>query len=102
LDVKDVVLAGHSLGALMACAYAARADASAVRRVVLISPARGYGRDAQAAERVRSERTEALRTLGVPGMAARIDQRLLSTQASSEQREWVRWNTSRLNEEGYL
>lgn len=103
LEVQRCVLVGHSLGALMACAFAAE-HPDQVERLVLISPARGYGGEGQQAEseRVRRERTEALDTLGVAGLAARIDQRLLSPQADAAAREWVRWNTARLNPQGYL
>lgn len=103
LDVHRCVLVGHSLGALTACAYAAMADAQTVPRLVLISPAGGYAGEGQSEtrERVRRERLGALRTAGVAGLAARIDQRLLSAQASPAAREWVRWNASRLHPEGY-
>jgi pimeloyl-ACP methyl ester carboxylesterase len=102
LGVRRCVLVGHSLGALMACAYAARPDQVQVERVVLISPARGYGDDAVAAERVRRERAEALKNKGVAGIAAAIDQRLLSAQASQQAREVVRASAARLNPQGYL
>lgn len=101
LGVQRCVLVGHSLGALMACAYAAR-QPQAVERLVLISPARGYGASAEEAARVRRERGEALRTQGVAGVAAKIDQRLLSPNATEAQRAWVRWNTTRLVPQGYL
>jgi pimeloyl-ACP methyl ester carboxylesterase len=102
LGIERCVLVGHSLGALMACAYAARKERIGLQRVVLISPAGGYGDDAAAAERVRRERTQALETKGVEGIAAVIDQRLLSSGASEEAREWVRWNAARLHPQGYL
>ncbi|MCG2594282.1 alpha/beta fold hydrolase [Ramlibacter sp. XY19] len=102
LGVQRCVLVGHSLGALMACAYAARADKVQVERLVLISPARGYGDDAAAAERVRRERGEALKNKGVAGIAAAIDQRLLSPQAGAQARELVRASAARLNPQGYL
>jgi pimeloyl-ACP methyl ester carboxylesterase len=102
LDVQRCVLVGHSLGALMACAYAARTERIAIERVVLVSPARGYGANLAEAERVRRERTQALQTLGVEGIAARIDQRLLSAKAGDEARTWVRWSAARLNPAGYL
>lgn len=101
LDVPRCVLVGHSLGALMACAFAAR-HPQQVQRLVLISPARGYGHDAREADRVRRERGDALRSRGVAGLAAAIDQRLLSAQAAEPAREWVRWNTARLQPAGYL
>jgi pimeloyl-ACP methyl ester carboxylesterase len=101
LDLRRCVLVGHSLGALMACAYAA-AHPDAVQRLVLVSPARGYGNDTQQADKVRRERGEALRSKGVAGIAAAIDQRLLSPLADAAAREWVRWNAARLHPEGYL
>jgi len=100
LEVRRCVLAGHSLGALVACAYAARGNGD-VDRVVLISPARGYGQDAAEAARVRKQRLDALETQGVAGIAARIAQRLVSAQASEAAREWVRWNAARLDPRGY-
>lgn len=102
LEVSRCVLVGHSLGALMACAYARLPQAVAIERLVLISPARGYGGSPEDAARVRRDRTDALNTQGVEGLAARIPQRLLSAQASDDAREWVRWNSARLQPRGYL
>ncbi|MDW5443615.1 alpha/beta hydrolase [Polaromonas sp. SM01] len=104
LDVRRCVLVGHSLGALMAAAYVRDMGASRVARVVFISPAGGYGGAAQAAasERVRTDRREALHTLGVDGLAERIAQRLLSPAADAAARAWVQWNTARLQPAGYL
>lgn len=102
LGVQRCVLVGHSLGALMACAYAAREDKVEVDRVILVSPARGYGDDAAAAERVRRERTEALHKKGVSGLAAAIDQRLLSSGATPAARQAVRGTAAQLQPEGYL
>ncbi|MDR3453269.1 MAG: alpha/beta hydrolase [Rhodoferax sp.] len=104
LDVYRCVLVGHSLGALMACAYARGLGASRVARVVLISPAGGYGAAGQVAarDRVRSERRAALKTLGVEGLAERISQRLLSPAADAAAKAWVQWNAARLQPAGYL
>ncbi|WP_309679962.1 alpha/beta hydrolase [Polaromonas sp.] len=104
LGISRCVLVGHSLGALMACAYARGLGASRVARVVLISPAGGYGAAAQTAARarVRSERREALHTLGVKGLAERIPHRLLSPAADAAARAWVQWNSARLQPAGYL
>lgn len=104
LQIHRCILVGHSLGALMAVAYARGLGANTVARLVLISPAGGYGAadKADAREKVRSQRQEALQTLGVPGIAQRIDQRLLSPAANEEARQWVRWNTARLHPAGYL
>jgi len=66
---QPVVLAGHSLGALMA-ASATRLRPQAVSRLVLLAPARGYG-DAPLAERERvvQGRLSNLQQLGPDGMA---------------------------------
>ncbi|UUZ69878.1 alpha/beta fold hydrolase [Polaromonas sp. P2-4] len=61
LDVRRCVLVGHSLGALMACAYARDLGANRVARVVLISPAGGYGAAAQAAASARCATSGAMR-----------------------------------------
>lgn len=102
LEIARCVLVGHSLGALMAAAYVREHGAARVVRLVLISPAGGYGGNAEAAARVRSERGAALSAQGVAGLAERIPQRLLSAAASDAARAWVRWNTARLNPAGYL
>ncbi len=104
MDIGRCVLVAHSLGALMACAHARGPGRHRVARLVLISPAGGYGGAGQAAasERVRSERGAALASLGVAGIAARIPDRLLSPAASATARAWVRWNAARLQAPGYL
>lgn len=101
LGLTDALLVGHSLGALMAMAYAREWGAPGM---VLISPARGYGAADQADTRakVRAERAAALQRLGVAGLAAGISSRLLSAGATDAQRAWVGWNTARLHPEGYL
>lgn len=105
LEVERCVLVGHSLGALMAGAAARRGSALVPRiaRLVLMSPARGYGAPALAdkAAQVRSERLASLAQLGIAGMAAQRSGRLLSDGASELARAWVRWNMAQLNEHGY-
>jgi pimeloyl-ACP methyl ester carboxylesterase len=102
LEVERCVLVGHSLGAMMAAAYAA-ADAPRLSTLLLLSPAQGYGGpDRQARRRqVEAERLAALETLGVDGMAARAPERMLSPLARGEMRDWVRWNMSLLDPAGY-
>ncbi|HSV51131.1 MAG TPA: alpha/beta hydrolase [Burkholderiaceae bacterium] len=104
LEIRRCVLVGHSLGALMACAYARGPGAGSVARVVLISPAGGYGAPGQAEQRARvlNERREALQAWGVNGLAERIPQRLLTPAADAAARAWVQWNAARLNPAGYL
>ncbi|MBT2304154.1 alpha/beta fold hydrolase [Variovorax paradoxus] len=105
LDIDSCVLVGHSLGALMAAA-AARPGSPLVPRIaklLLISPAAGYGAPgrAEAQARVRAERLGTMEQLGIAGMSAKRAGRLVSDNASDMARQWVRWNMARLNEGGY-
>jgi len=100
LHLRSCVLAGHSLGALMAAACAQQ-HPHLVARLVLISPARGYADRPEEATRVRTLRLDALREQGVAGLAAQIDERLLSPAAGAEARQWVRWNAAQLRPDGY-
>jgi len=79
---QPVVLAGHSLGALMA-ASAARLQPASVSRLLLLAPARGYG-DASDAERARmvQGRLSNLQQLGPQGMANARGAAMLSSQAA--------------------
>ena len=102
LGVRHCLLVGHSLGALMAAHFAVDAP-EVVQQLVLISPAGGYGAPAKAEQqaKVRSNRLSALEQKGVAGLAAAIDQRLVSEHGSDLVRQWVRWNTSRMHASGY-
>lgn len=109
--VSSCVLVGHSLGALMASAYAALDAELAARGIrparlkalVFLSPARGYGALELAADRVRVRemRLRTLAELGISGMAAQRSGRLLSRDAGDLARAWVYWNMARLHEFGY-
>lgn len=102
LDVTDCMLVGHSLGAMMAAAYIGRGGKRAAR-VLLMSPAQGYGSAAKRArgQRIAEERLDILHTVGVDGMAERSPARMLSAQAGAAEHAWVRWNIRRLNPAGY-
>ncbi|MEJ8810019.1 alpha/beta fold hydrolase [Variovorax ureilyticus] len=103
MEIESCVLVGHSLGALTAASAARPGSplAARIRRLVLISPAAGYGTRPEASQRVRTERLDTLDKLGVAGMAARRSGRLVSENASELARQWVRWNMARLNDRGY-
>lgn len=105
LDLERFVLVGHSLGAITAGHAAREASPLAARigKLVLISPAAGYGAAGkeEAQQRVRTQRLATLKDEGIAAMAAKADQRLLSPNACELSRQWVRWNMGRLNESGY-
>ncbi len=102
LGVQRCLLVGHSLGALMVSRFAVDAP-DMVQQLVLISPAGGYGAPAKAEQqaKVRSGRLASLADKGVTGLAAVIDQRLVSEHGSDLARQWVRWNAARMNAGGY-
>jgi pimeloyl-ACP methyl ester carboxylesterase len=103
LDVGTCTVVGHSLGALMGAAFAHGIGRPLAQRLVLISPARGYGAPGRGAarEHTRDSRLAALRAQGIAGIAERMPQRLLSDQAGPDARAWVRWNAARLDPAGY-
>jgi len=104
LGIRRFTLVGHSLGAMMAAAYASVAgNAPTLERLVLISPARGYGMAGRLEQgaKVARERLSTLGELGVHGLATQRSARLLSAQADTLQRDWVRWNMAQLNAAGY-
>lgn len=95
LQLKAFVLVGHSLGALIAAAYARMAPAAA--GMVLISPAGGYRGDLSRVE----ERLKALDALGPDGLAEKRAAGMLSPQAPPLALELVRWNYRRILPRGY-
>jgi len=102
LEIHHCVLVGHSLGAITAAAFA-RLYPQRVRRLVLISPARGYGGPAREVQReaVRARRLNTLGQSGIAQMAAQRSSAMLSPRPSAKALEWVRWNMARLNPHGY-
>ena len=71
LDIQRCVLVGHSLVAMMAAAHAAGSGADRLAKLLLVSPAQGYG-TAERRERglqIQEQRLANLAALGVSGMA---------------------------------
>ncbi len=103
LQIERCVLVGHSLGTLMAGAYAHDLGKARVQKAVLLSPTRGYGNPALAERRqaVLSERLRTLEEVGIVKMARARPAKMLSSQPDAEALAWVRWNMERLNEGGY-
>ena len=103
LHVARCVLVGHSLGALMGAAFSHGIGRARISRLVLLSPARGYGAPGQddARREVLDRRLATLHSGGIEGMAAQSADRMLTPQASAAARAWVQWNMGRLNPAGY-
>jgi len=98
LHVESCVLLGHSLGALMAAAFAQQYPAH-VRALLLASPAIGYG-DTPRADEIRQNRLAGLQQ-GIEVLAEHLPERLLSANASAAQREQVRDVARQLHTRGY-
>ena len=101
-SIDHCLLVGHSLGALMATAFAHLAP-SRVDRLVLLSPAAGYGTPERETRglQARADRLQALESIGIEGVARARGSRLVSEHADDDARQWARWNMSRLHERGY-
>ncbi|WP_343673866.1 alpha/beta hydrolase [Paraburkholderia heleia] len=101
LRIARCALVGHSLGAIMAGAFAA-AHPERVAGLLLISPAAGYG---AADESVRAEKRDArlamLAELGAQGLAQQRSANMLSPHADAASCAWVRWNMARIVPHGY-
>jgi pimeloyl-ACP methyl ester carboxylesterase len=101
LGIGELVLVGHSLGALVAAEWAAR-HGPRVLRLVLASPARGY---ASAPPELRAakwqERIDLIQQLGVDGLAASRSAGLCAPHASAAAIESVRQNMARVTPGGY-
>jgi pimeloyl-ACP methyl ester carboxylesterase len=96
-----VTLVGHSLGALMAAAAAGQ-QPGRVKRLVLLSPALGYGlADAALREGKLRDRLATLQTLGPRGMAEKRGTAMLSPAAAPELVDYVRGLMAQIDPAGY-
>lgn len=101
LHIERCVLVGHSLGAIIAGAFAAM-HPQRVSGLLLLSPAGGYGAAcADVRETKRDQRLAMLSEFGPQGLADKRSANMLSSHASDEARAWVRWNMSRVIARGY-
>ncbi|MCX4153233.1 MULTISPECIES: alpha/beta fold hydrolase [Paraburkholderia] len=101
LGIERCVLLGHSLGAIIAGAFAVT-NPQRVTGLLLLSPAGGYGASAaEVRETKRDQRLAMLKELGPQGLAEKRSTNMLSTHASAEAHAWVRWNMSRVIPHGY-
>jgi pimeloyl-ACP methyl ester carboxylesterase len=101
LKIDRLVLVGHSLGALMAAAFAAR-HPQRLHGLVLLNPAGGYGNaDPALREERLTSRLKMMEELGPSGLAEQRAAQLLSPAASTEALELVRWNMRQLDPAGH-
>lgn len=101
LSITSSVVVGHSLGALVAAAFAAQADAG-VRSLVLASPAPGYGSSAPEVRQAKwRERVDLIQGLGAQGLADERAARLCTPGAAAATLDLVRWNMARVTAVGY-
>ncbi len=102
LGVKTpVTLVGHSLGCLMAAA-ATRLNASRVKQLILLSPARGYGASSKdLREKKLNDRLANLIEHGPLGMAKLRAHAMLSAQAPEALRLRVQEIMSQVDPKGY-
>jgi pimeloyl-ACP methyl ester carboxylesterase len=102
LDIRTpITFVGHSLGALIV-ASATLQMPSLVKRLVLLSPALGYGDDPVAAqEKIIQQRLGNLRELGVAGMARARAPAMLSNNATAAQLQIVQDIMTTLDPAGY-
>jgi pimeloyl-ACP methyl ester carboxylesterase len=101
LGIAQFTLVGHSLGALVATAYAA-AHADRLNRLVLLNPARGYHNAAPELRRQKlDDRLALMDKLGPAEHARQRGPALLGPNATDEARALVIWNGSQLNPAGY-
>jgi pimeloyl-ACP methyl ester carboxylesterase len=101
LNLSQVYLVGHSLGALMATAFA-RQHADWLHGLCLLSPAKGYGADPPLERKEKlAVRLARLHTLGPVGMAKARASAMLSPNASAEALAWITEQNSRVDPKGY-
>lgn len=100
-QVQQTVLLGHSLGALVASAFAAKYP-QRVKRLVLADPAQGYGQATAAQrEQVWTQRQHQM-AQGAQAMAQNRADKLLRPGARAEDIATVAAGMRRLRAEGYL
>ncbi|MGF6762097.1 pimeloyl-ACP methyl ester carboxylesterase [Paraburkholderia sp. GAS33] len=101
LGIARCVLVGHSLGAIVAGAFAA-ANPQRVAGLLLLSPAGGYGAaTTDVRESKRDQRLAMLAELGPAGLAEKRSANMVSAHADENARAWVRWNMARIVPQGY-
>lgn len=103
LELPHLVLLGHSLGALVAAAFAAGKGAARVQKLILAAPTTGFAGAAPELLRVKvQQRIDDMTRLGPALLAEQRAKALLSPNAPVAAVERVRMTMSGLNPEGYV
>jgi pimeloyl-ACP methyl ester carboxylesterase len=101
LKIERLTLVAHSLGAIMAAAFAAK-HSDRVNGMILLDPASGYGSlPHEVADAKLNYRLQQLRELGIEGLAKRRSKALVSPQGPPEAIELSEWNMRHLSAAGY-
>lgn len=101
-QLTNPVLVGHSLGAIIASAFAARYP-QRLSGLILANPAQGYATEPEEKrQQVFGQRQTMVDTLGIDGYAAQRGAALLRPGARPEDIERVQQNMRRLRPEGFL
>jgi pimeloyl-ACP methyl ester carboxylesterase len=102
LQLEKIHLVGHSLGAIVAAAFAKNWP-ERLQSLTFVNPALGY---ATQSKNIRDEIVNAriidMKKTGVDGMAQLSPSRLVSSNAKQIAIDLVQWNTRRLRELGYI
>lgn len=102
LTLSSVSLVGHSLGALMAGAFAAKYPKK-VKSVFLANPAQGYATKSKTEQQqIYQQRKDIVFNSGIENYAQQRAAALLSPTADKQQVDWVRQAMSQLNPDGFL
>lgn len=102
LAISQVVLVGHSLGAIIASAFAAKYP-QRIKGLLLANPAQGYGtKDKTEQKQVYEQRQTIVFNSGIENYAQQRAAALLSPTASEQQIDWVRQTMRKLNPKGFL
>jgi pimeloyl-ACP methyl ester carboxylesterase len=98
---RPITLVGHSLGTLIA-ASAALMRPTSIQRLVLLSPALGYGDESiQEQLKIVTQRMANLQNLGAQGMAAARAPAMLSDNAEKDHIKFIENVMGQLNSVGY-
>jgi pimeloyl-ACP methyl ester carboxylesterase len=103
LGLKKFCLLGHSLGALIAASYCRLTSTARVEKLILASPASGYGKETPEGQQAKiKDRLTAMQQHGPEGLAERRASSLFTPNAPPAAIAQARAVMRRLRPEGYI